>query len=180
MKRSLLLLLFLCIAVFDSQAQFYDHYNYYLYIEVGKTPADSGVSILYVHFDSDGDMCCSSITKSTLISKYNSDVIDEYAINKSHSSKYDSDTSTYKYEVYVKKKYRNKSYGGLSTVYNPYTGEVITEHSGYDYYAFSNDRKEMIRWYTTLNSDEPRGKKYYKLVQVEEFIPEPANYDFLR
>ena len=179
MKRFYLLVIFACCAFFEANAQFYDSYNYYLYIEVGRTPSEGG-TIYYVHFDSDGDMYCGTISKSTLISKYKADILDEYAINKSHSSHYDSDTSTYKYEVYVKKTYSSQNLWGTNLpAYDPYTGAPLTKHSGYGYHAFSNDRKEMITWNTGLNSDEPRNKKYYKLVEVDEFIPAPANYDFL-
>ena len=83
-----------------SYAQFSDYYNYYLYIPLGET-AQSSSTIYYAHFDSDEMLYCSTISKSTLKAKYNGGVIDEYAYNKSHSGKYDSNVSTYKYEVYV-------------------------------------------------------------------------------
>lgn len=166
-----------------SYAQFSDYYNYYLYIPRGET-AQSSSTIYYAHFDSDEMLYCSTISKSTLKAKYNGGVIDEYAYNKSHSGKYDSNVSTYKYEVYVQKQYSQQTLPGSNLpMYDPYgSGQPVTYHSGYKYFAFSSDRTEMIIWTTSKNDNTPRNKKYYKLVKVEDIVPKEksANYDFLR
>ena len=68
-------------------------------------------------------------------------------------------------------------------MYDPYgSGQPVTYHSGYKYFAFSSDRTEMIIWTTSKNDNTPRNKKYYKLVKVEDIVPKEksANYDFLR
>ncbi len=124
----------------------------------------------------------SKVGKYTLKAKYNDGVIDEYADNKSHNANYDSNVSTYKYEVYVKEKHTQSTYNG-TPLYNPYVpGLPLTYHSGYEYFAFSSDRSEMIIWTTGINDNTPKNKKYYKLVKIEDIVPkeEPANYDFLR
>lgn len=181
MKKIFLLIAILIPLI--SFAQFSDYYNYYLYIPRGETSQSSN-SIYYAHFDSDERLYCATVNKSTLKSKYNDGVIDEFAINKSHNCKYDSNTSTYKFEVYVQKQYSYQTLPGTNlTAYDPYgSGQPLTYHSGYRYFAFSSDRSEMITWTTGKNDNEPRGKKYYKLVKIEDLVPaeNPANYDFLR
>lgn len=165
-------------------AQFSDSYNYYLYIPRGETAESCRNGIYYAHFNDDERLYCSSLTKSTLKSKYNGGVINEYAVNLSHDYKYDSNTSTYKYEVYVKKEYTQHTLPGTQVpMYDPYgSGQALTYHSGYKYIAFSSDRTEMITWKTNKNDDTPRQKRYYKLVKIEDLVPpsNPANYDFLR
>lgn len=165
-------------------AQFSDSYNYYLYIPRGETAESCNNNIYYAHFDDDERLYCSTVSKSTLKSKYNGGVIDEYAVNKSHDCKYDSNTSTYKYEVYAKKTYSQQTLPGTNLpAYDPYgSGQPLTYHSGYRYFAFSSDRTEMITWTTGKNDDTPRSKKYYKLVKIDDLVPpsNPANYDFLR
>ena len=179
-----LILMFLFFLPTFGFAQFSDSYNYYLYIPRGETAESCNSNIYYAHFDDDERLYCSTVSKSTLKSKYNNDVIDEYAINKSHDYKYDSNTSTYKYEVYVKKTYSQQTLPGTNLpAYDPYgSGQPLTYHSGYRYFAFSSDRTEMIMWTTGKNDDTPRGKKYYKLVKIDDLVPpsNPANYDFLR
>lgn len=173
--------LFLLISL-SSFAQFSDSYNYYLYIPLGETPQSCTSNIYYVHFNRDEKVYCSTITKSTLKSKYDGGVIDEYAINKSHDYKYDYDMSTYKYEVYVKKTYTQRTFGPGIPLHDGYTGAPVMDHTGYSYYAFSLDRQEMITWRTSKNDNTPKQKKYYKLVEIEDIVPPPtpANYDFLR
>ncbi|MBR2301375.1 MAG: hypothetical protein IKA41_05415, partial [Bacteroidaceae bacterium] len=163
--KKFLLLLFLFSPLFCF-AQFSDDYNYYIYIPRGESAGSCSSGIHYVHFDSDEKLYCSTISKSTLKTKYNDGVIDEYAINKSHNYKYDSYTSTYKYEVYVAKTYTQRTFGpGNFLMYDPYgSGAPVMDHSGYRYYAFSYDRTEMITWTTGKNDDTPKGKKYYKLI----------------
>lgn len=182
MKRIILILLYF-FPLFTF-AQFSDYYNYYLYIPRGETAESCNSSIYYAHFDEDEKLYCSTINKSTLKSKYNGGVIDEYAINKNHNCKYDPDISTYKYEVYYTKTYTQRTlWGSNLPMFDPYgSGAPIMDHSGYRYYAFSNDRTEMIIWTTSKNDDTPRGKKYYKLVTIKDLVPpsNPTNYDFLR
>jgi hypothetical protein len=181
MKKTFLTL-FLLYPLF-TLAQFSDYYNYYLYIARGETVESSNNGIYYAHFDDEESLYCSTISKSTLKSKYNGGVIDEYAINLSHNCKYDSNTSTYKYEVYVEKTYSQQTlWGSNLPAYDPYTGQPLTYHSGYRYYAFSLDRSEMITWTCDKSDNTPRNKKYYKLVKIEDLVPptNTNNYDFLR
>lgn len=182
MKR--LVLMFFVFSPLLTFAQFSDYYNYYLYIPRGETAESSNSNIYYAHFDNDDRLYCSTVSKSTLKSKYNGGVIDEYAVNKSHNYKYDSNTSTYKYEVYVTKTYSQQTLPGTNlTAYDPYgSGQPLMYHSGYRYFAFSLDRTEMITWSTDKNDDTPRSKKYYKLVTIEDLVPpsNSSNYDFLR
>lgn len=174
MKRLLLLLLLLfpvcCLA------QFYDSHNYYLYIPLGETAESSGI-VYYAHFNRSSGLYCEQITKATLKSKFEGDVLDEYAINKQHSYIYDSKTSTYKYEVYRAPKTKMRTMPPFVDMF----GNVLTVPDGYFYVAFSLDRKEMIKWNTTENSDAPRNKKHYKLVDINELTPATSSepYDFL-
>lgn len=165
-------------------AQFSDSHNYYLYIPLGETAQSYNGSIYYAHFDRYEKLYCQTTSKSTLKTKYNGGVIGEYAINQSHDCMYDSNTSTYKYEVYYKKTYTQRTlWGSNLPMYDPYgSGAPVMDHTGYRYFAFSSDRKEMITWTTGKNDNEPRGKQYYKLVKIEDLVPtsNSANYDFLR
>ncbi len=165
-----------------SFAQFSDYYNYYLYIPRGET-ASSTKSVQYVHFDRNEKLYCSHILNTTLKRISKDGIIDEYAVNKSHNCKYDTKTSTHKYEVYVEKIYSQQTlFGSDLPAYDPYTGQPISYHSGYKYYAFSSDRSEMITWTVDKDDDTPRNKRYYKLVKINDLVPSSnsANYDFLR
>jgi len=176
--RILFLLLFLYIPSF-SFAQFSDDYNYYLYIPRGETAESCGNNIYYVHFNDDERLYCATITRSTLKTKYQNDVIDEYAVNKTHNYNYDSDMSTYKYEVYYSKKTRARTSPPYCDIYGNWLPGIP---DGYHYRAFSSDRSEMIIWHTNQNDDTPRGKRYFKLIKIEDLIP-PKNtndYNFLR
>lgn len=179
-----LMFLVILLSPILSYAQFSDSYNYYLYIPLGETAQSCSSNIYYAHFNSDEKLYCNTISKSTLKTKCNGGVIDEYAVNKSHTCKYDSNRSTYKYEVYVEKTYRQQTLPGTNLpAFDPYgSGQPLMYHSGYRYFAFSSDRKEMITWTTGKNDDIPAGKKYYKLVEIEDIVPpsDPANYDFLK
>ena len=164
-----------------ASAQFYDSYNFYLYIEVGKTLDNLNISssVYYVHFDGDGDLYCSSVSKGELRKLYNNGIIDEYAINKEHSLEYSSATSTSRYEVYKGKRYTQRTWNG-SFLYDPYgSGTPLMDHTGYNYRAFSQDRSEMIMWYTGLNSNEAKNKKHYKRVDPNDLVPKEVKYDFL-
>lgn len=181
MRNSILFLLFF-FPLFGN-AQFNDYYNYYIYIARGETPQSCTSGIYYAHFDEDEKLYCSTVLESTLKSKYNDDVIEEYAINKNHNYRYDSNMSTYKYEVYVEKNYTQHTLWGTNLpAFDPYTGMPSTYHSGYRYCAFSMDRSEMIIWTTTKDDNTPREKKYYKRVKIEDLVPpsDPSKYDFLR
>lgn len=181
--RKFILIFYIFFPLFGF-AQFSDYYNYYLYIPRGETAKSCNSDIYYAHFDDDERLYCSTVSKSTLEAKYNGGVIDEYAINKSHDCRYDSNMSTYKYEVYVTKRYtQRRLWGSNLPMFDPYgSGAPVMDHTGYRYFAFSQDRKEMIIWTTEKNDDTPYGKKYYKLVNIDDLIPpqNPANYDFLR
>ena len=174
------MLLILIFTPLFCSAQFSDYYNCYLYIPRGEV-ASTCNSIHYVHFDSDEKLYYETISRSTLKSKYDGGVLDEYAVNKTHDYEYNYNTSTYKYEVYMKKKYVQQTING-APLWDPYgSGRPLMYHSGYSYVAFSLDRSEMITWTTGTNDDTPNNKKYYKLVDAEDLIPapDPNRYDFL-
>ena len=178
MKRFILLLATLMGISSVASAQFYDSYNFYLYIEVGKT-LDNSSSVYYVHFNGDGDLYCSSVSKSELRRLYNNGIIDEYAINKKHSLEYSSATSTSRYEVYKGRRYTQRTMNGIP-LYDPYgSGAPLMDHTGYNYRAFSQDRSEMIMWNTSLQSNEAKNKKYYKRVDPDDLVPKEVKYDFL-
>ena len=178
MKRFILFVAILMGTSSVATAQFYDSYNFYLYIEVGKT-LDNSSSVYYVHFNRDGDLYCSSVSKSELRKLYNNGIIDEYAINKKHSLEYSSATSTSRYEVYKGKRYTQRTWNGCP-LFDPYgSGAPLMDHTGYNYRAFSQDRSEMIMWNTSLQSNEARNKKYYKRVDPDDLVPKEVKYDFL-
>lgn len=159
-----------------ASAQFYDSYNYYLYIEVGKT-IESTSNIYYVHFNSDGNLCCTAISKSAARKYYKDNILDEYAVNLSHNIKYCSTTSTSRYEVYKKERTEDRPYSGSWYPGCPFYETVRL--GGYWFRAFSLNRDEMIYWYTTRDSNEAKGKKYYKRIKPEDLIPKDVDYDFL-
>lgn len=174
MKKLLLsILLLLPISCF---AQFSDSYNYYLYVECGNV-AESASSFYYAHFDRNTTLYCDAISKSNIVSKHSNDVIDEYAINKRHEYTYDANMSTSKYVVYRKQRTEMRTMPPFVDMY----GNVLTVPNGYHYCAFSKDRTEMIRWYTTKYDNTPKQKKHYKLADIEDIVPNSngSDYDFL-
>ena len=91
-----------------ASAQFYD--ETLLFIEVGKTVENSG-SIIYVHFDDDGNMYKESLSKSTARSKYKDGTLDEYGVNKKHKITRDRSISSSKYYVYSGERYVSGGWG---------------------------------------------------------------------
>lgn len=175
MKKIILALLFICGFTTTSNAQFYD--EILLFIEVGKTIEDSS-SIIYLHFDDDGNMYEYSMNKSTARDKYKKGVLEEYGINQKHNIKRDSSVSTGKYYgVYSQPRYVSGGWGVTGYVMGyPQYGNT-TARNGNKYYAVSYD--EMVIWNTTNDSNEAKNKKYYKAIDPSDLIPKEVDYDFL-
>lgn len=179
MKLKLISIIALLISLFfynDAVAQFYDSRNFYLYIEVGQT-LESSSKINYIHFDSSGNLYSGSIEKNTAIKLNQEDILDEYAINKSHSYKYCSNTSTSRYEVYKEARTETRPYTGQWYPGCPMWESVSL--GGYWFRAFSLDRSEMITWHTTRNSEEAKSRKHYKRIDPSELVKKVVVYDFL-
>ena len=179
MKTRILSLLLVLVCLFfgkNAFAQFYDSHNFYLYIEVGKT-VESSSTITYVHFNRDGRLYCGSINKENARRDYNEGILDEYAINRNHSFKYCSETSTVRYEVYKEARTETRPYTGAW-----YPGCPVMETyslGGYWFRAFSMDRSEMIIWQTTRESNEAKNRKYYKRISPSDLKIKEVEYDFL-
>lgn len=176
MKHFILFTAFLLGFNIITSAQFYN--KTLLFIEVGKT-IESSESVIYVHFDNDGEMHSERMSKSTARSKYNDDVLDEYAVNIRHEAKYCPNTSTNKYEVYKEGRYETK-YVPFGP-FNMTPGGSWEKYSigGYWFNAFSSDFGEMITWFTTRESNEPKSKTYYKRINPKDLVPKEVDYDFL-
>ena len=175
MKQLLFIIIFVCSFTTAANAQFYN--EILLFIEVGKTVEDTS-SIIYMHFDDDGNMYKSSMNKSTARDKYKKGVLEEYGINQKHNIKRDRSVSTGKYDgVYSKPRYVSGGWGvtGYFMGYPQY-GET-TVRSGNEYYAVSDD--EMVTWSTTNDSNEAKNKKYYKAIDPSDLVPKEVDYDFL-
>ena len=157
-------------------AQFYDSHKYYLYIEVGKT-VESSTRIVYIHFDSNGNLYDEFMDKSKARKYYKDNILGEYAINLPHDVEYCSNTSTSRYEVYKEARTETRPYSGAF-----YPGCPMWESvhlGGYWFSAFSLNRDEMIKWQTTRESNEAKSKTYYKRIKPEDLMPKEVEYDFL-
>ena len=175
MKRLFFILLLICGFATTANAQFYN--EILLFIEVGKTVEDTS-SIIYMHFDDDGNMYKSSMNKSTARDKYKKGVLEEYGIDQKHNIERDRSVSTGKYDgVYSKPRYVSGGWGvtGYFMGYPQYGNTTV--RSGNEYYAVSDD--EMVTWSTTNNSNEAKNKKYYKAIDPSDLVPKEVDYDFL-
>lgn len=175
MKRIILLLAVICGISNIASAQYYN--DTFLFIEVGKTIENSS-NIIYVHFDDDGNMYCSSMSKSDARSKYKKDILDEYGVNKKHKITRDRSISSSKYYVYREDRYVSGGYGVVSYGYGgiPQYGWT-SQRNGNKYYGINRD--EMVMWNTTSESNEAKNKKYYKAISASDLIPKEVEYDFL-
>lgn len=175
MKKILFTLLLICGISTTANAQFYD--EILLFIEVGKTIEDSS-SIIYLHFDDDGNMYEYSMNKAIARDKYKKGVLEEYGINYKHDIKRDRSVSTGKYDgVYSKPRYVSGGWGVVDYIMGyPLYGDT-TARSGNIYYAISYD--EMVIWNTTNDSNEAKNKKYYKAIDPSDLVPKEVDYDFL-
>lgn len=174
MNRIILLLAVLCGICNIASAQYYN--ETFLFIEVGKTIENSS-SIIYIHFDDDGNMYRESLSKSTARSKYKDGTLDEYGVNKKHKITRDRSITSSKYHVYSGDRYVNGGWGVIT--YGP-AGPIYgqtTKRSGKNYFGIS--RSEMVTWNTTSESNEAKNKKYYKAISASDLIPKEVEYDFL-
>lgn len=172
MKKSIFISLFLCCTV-SAFSQRYS--GTYFYIKVGQS-LESVSKIVIVHFNRDGNCYLNSLYRDDVINKYKQGILEEYPVNENHTLKYDSEVSTYKYDVYSEK--RKESTYGMPTLENPW-GLYTQYIGGYWYRAFSSDMSEMIYWYTTKTSNEAHDKTYYKRINPSDLIPAKVEYDFL-
>ena len=175
MKKILFTLLLICGISTTANAQFYD--EILLFIEVGQTVEDTS-SIIYMHFDDDGNMYESSMYKSTARVKYKEGVLEEYGVNQTHDIKRDRSISTGKYDgVYSAPRYVSGGWGVIGYFMGfPQYGDT-TVRSGNKYYAVSDD--EMVTWNTTNDSNEAKNKTYYKAIDPSDLVPKEVDYDFL-
>lgn len=181
MKKLFLILVSLCSIAISANAQ---HYNeILLFIEVGKT-IDEASSIIYLHFDSDGNMYHTSMSKSTAQDKYANGTLEEYGVNQSHKIERDYSVDSSNYKVYSRDRY-TQSFGVVG--YNYYYGTTLTtpqygytsDLCGKDYYAIEYGSYGYIEWYVPKNSSEIRNKKYYKRIQPSELKRKAPDYEFL-
>lgn len=173
MKRFILLLASLIGCATIASAQIYN--ETLLFIKVGET-IESSENIVYIHFDDNGSLYSISMSKESARAKYNAGTLMEYGINQKHTFKYCSNTSTSKYKVFKEKRY--DSWYGVGYM-ELQAREHRTYIGGYWYKAISLDRNEMICWYTTADSNEPKNKIYYKRIESQNLIPKEVEYDFL-
>ena len=166
MKKILFTLLLICGFSTTTNAQFYD--EILLFIEVGKTIDDSS-RIIYLHFDDDGNMYESSMSKSTVRDKYKQGVLEEYGVNQKHNITRDRSINSSRYSGIYSCKRKVPVYGGIY-------GYGFYE-DGKRYFGISND--EMVMWNTTNNSNEAQNKKYYKAIDPSDLVPKEVEYDFL-
>lgn len=174
MKRIILLTALFMGFNLISSAQFYN--QTLLFIEVGQT-IESSSSIVYVHFNDDGKMYKTTMSKSTARTKYKDGVLEEYGVNVKHSIKRDYTINSSKYSVYSEPRIISNGWGITHYWYGiPQYGET-SSRSGSHYYGVS--RTEMVTWYTTSESNEAKNKKYYKAISASDLIPKEVQYDFL-
>lgn len=169
MKRIILLLAVICGISNIASAQYYN--DTFLFIEVGKTIENSS-SIIYIHFDDDGNMYKNSMSKSTARSKYKDGILEEYGVNKKHDITRDYSISSSKYNVFSKTRMVADKYEWLGWGYG-----WSYKRNGTEYYGIS--RSEMVTWNTTNESNEAKNKKYYKAISPSDLIPKEVEYDFL-
>lgn len=174
MKRFILFLVALMGISSGASAQFYD--ATLLFIEVGKTIENSS-SIIYVHFDDDGNMYKESLSKSTARSKYKDGTLEEYGVNKRHDIKRDRSISSSKYYVYSCARHVNTGYGIIAYNFGMPVWGNTTRRDGNNYFGIS--RSEMVIWNTTSESNEAKNKKFYKAILASDLVPKEVNYDFL-
>lgn len=175
MKQILSIFVLLFGVVTSVNAQFYN--EMLLFIEVGKTIEDSS-SIIYVHFDDDGNMYKNSMNKSTARDKYKKGVLEEFGVNQKHNIERDWDVSSSKYSgVYSTNRYVSGGWGvtGYLMGYPQYGYTSVK--NGKNYFGISWD--EMVTWNTTNDSNEAQNKKYYKAIDPSDLVPKDVEYDFL-
>lgn len=172
MKKYIFISLFLCCTV-SAFSQRYS--GTYFFIEVGQS-IEAVSDLKVVHFNRDGNCYIGGISRDGVIKKYEQGILDEYPVNEDHDYKYDSEVSTYKYDVYSERRYEYTygmpTPGNAWGLYKQYIG-------GSQYRAFSSDMSEMISWYTTKTSNEAHDKTYYKRINPHDLIPAKVEYDFL-
>lgn len=162
----------LCSFAVSAKAQ---HYNeILLFIEVGKTIDDAG-SILYLHFDSDGNGVCETMSKSTAQDKYAKGVLEEYGVNKKHNIKRDYSIDSSKYKVYC---HKSSEIDYTSLLGYDMWGQPIYGTRKYThYYGIEYGSSGLVKWGTRGNSDKVLNKKYYKRIWPSDL--ERKTPDFL-
>ena len=174
MKKLFLLSLFVCCFTISASAQYYNEIQ--LYIKVGET-IDTTDYIVYIHFDSDGNMYYCIMSKQSAQDKYANGTLTEYGVNKVHDRNRDYTISTNSYYVYSSGSYEEQLvtemwYGA------PYTSWQYVR-VGTDYYAIEHGKGQLICWDQRNNSSEIRNKVYYKAIKQSDLKSSNRNYDFL-
>ena len=172
----------LCSFAVSAKAQ---HYNeILLFIEVGKT-IDDASTILYLHFDSDGNMYKESMSKSTAQNKYAKGVLEEYGVNQSHEIKRDYSIESNKYAVYSKDFY-TQTYEiiGYNHSYSPYTLPTaqcgyVNKYASTDCYGIEYGDSGLVKWTQWKGESKIGHKTYYKRIQPSDLARKAPNYDFL-
>lgn len=174
MKKLILSLVSLCSFAISANAQ---HYNeILLFIEVGET-IDEASSIIYLHFDSDGNMYHTSMSKSTAQDKYANGTLEEYGVNQSHKIKRDYSVDSSKYMVYSKKSYVTNyaDFWGFDFFGRPMHGSTTYVN----YYGIEYGDSGLVRWNIKEKSSDILDKKYYKRIQPSELKRKAPDYEFL-
>lgn len=178
MKRLFLIMLAVCGFALSANAQYYN--KILLFIEMGKT-IDDVYSIIYLHFDDDGKMWKTSLSKSDARDKYAKGILEEYGVNYTHTAKRDYSVDTSKYSVYSETHYTQR-YGPTERWF---CGQMYTEwgyynvNDGKDYYGIEYGGSSLVTWYVPKDSSEVRKKTYYKAIQPSDLAIKAPDTSFL-
>lgn len=173
MKRLFLIMLTVCGFVTSANAQYYN--ETLLFIEVGKT-IDNAQDVIYLHFDSDGNMYAKSLYKNTAQDYYAKGILNEYGVNESHKAKRDYSIDTSKYYVYKEEDRYYYSYVNWATLQEIHASQL----RGHYYYAIEYGSGGLVKWYVADKSSDVRQKKYYKRIQPSDLARKAPDLDFLK
>ena len=169
MKRLFLIMLAVCGFALSANAQYYN--KILLFIEVGKT-IDDVYSIIYLHFDDDGKMWKTSLSKRDAQDKYAKGILEEYGVNQTHEAKRDYSISSSKYQIYSEPWYTS-NYNMFGMPNGTYS------ISGTKYYAIEYGSDGLVYWIIRKNENEPEGKTYYKAIKPSDLAIKAPDYTFL-
>ena len=176
MKRLFLIMLAVCGFALSANAQYYN--KILLFIEVGKT-IDDVYSIIYLHFDDDGKMWKTSLSKRDAQDKYAKGILEEYGVNQTHKAKRDYSISSSKYNIYSEAQLTAK-YGPSGRFVGGYqTYEWSDVADGKDCYGIEYGGSGLVTWYEPDQSSETRNKKYYKAIKPSDLAIKAPDYPFL-
>jgi hypothetical protein len=162
-------MLAVCGFALSANAQYYN--KILLFIEVGKT-IDDAYSIIYLHFDDDGKMWKTSLSKRDAQDKYAKGILEEYGVNQTHEAKRDYSISSSKYQIYS-----GPSYAPNHNMFGLPDGTYYI--NGTNYYAIEYGSDGLVYWWIYKNENEPKGKKYYKAIKPSDLAIKAPDYTFL-